>query len=322
MMIPEPEMFPSLTAASPSETSVVPLPTVIPGLPITQELGVTGKRTLWVVTVLMGISSLVFYSLAARAPLVSSPATAQFKHRTNPRIPQTKRVFHTLSALITTISFITYLALATGQGTDFKYAHVLQKHKHVPNTHDDVFREVLYLRFVNWALTTPLLLINFALLSGLPGAHLLAAIAGTWVSLAAGYLGSFAEHTSVRWVWLTITCLGFLVSLHHGGFHAQRAARNKEAQTQRFFTALSGAGFVVSALYPIALAAGTLALKISVDVETILFAVQDIFVQGILGYWLLLTHDSATGVTLHLDGFWSHGAGNEGTIRLAEEEGA
>ncbi|KAJ6151713.1 hypothetical protein N7470_006841 [Penicillium chermesinum] len=303
MMIPEPEMFPSLTAASPSETSVVPLPTVIPGLPITQELGVTGKRTLWVVTVLMGISSLVFYSLAARAPL-------------------TKRVFHTLSALITTISFITYLALATGQGTDFKYAHVLQKHKHVPNTHDDVFREVLYLRFVNWALTTPLLLINFALLSGLPGAHLLAAIAGTWVSLAAGYLGSFAEHTSVRWVWLTITCLGFLVSLHHGGFHAQRAARNKEAQTQRFFTALSGAGFVVSALYPIALAAGTLALKISVDVETILFAVQDIFVQGILGYWLLLTHDSATGVTLHLDGFWSHGAGNEGTIRLAEEEGA
>lgn len=92
------------------------------------------------------------------------------------------------------------------------------------------------------------------------------------------------------------------------------------------------------------LAVGTLALKASVDVETVLFAIQDIFTQGLLGYWLLLTHDSATGQyvtsdlcdernkltkgflflarTFHLDGFWSHGAGHEGGIRLSDEEGA
>lgn len=44
------------------------------------------------------------------------------------------------------------------------------------------------------------------------------------------------------------------------------------------------------------LAAGALALKLSVDTETILFAVLDIFTQGILGYWLLLTHDSSPGM--------------------------
>lgn len=26
--------------------------------------------------------------------------------------------------------------------------------------------------------------------------------------------------------------------------------------------------------------------------------------------------------SLYLDGFWSHGVGNEGTIRIADEEGA
>jgi bacteriorhodopsin len=41
------------------------------------------------------------------------------------------------------------------------------------------------------------------------------------------------------------------------------------------------------------IAAGPLALKLSVDTETILFAVLDIFTQGILGYWLLLAHDSS-----------------------------
>lgn len=45
-----------------------------------------------------------------------------------------------------------------------------------------------------------------------------------------------------------------------------------------------------------ALAAGSLALKISVDVETVLYAIQDIVTQGLLGYWLLLAHDSAQGM--------------------------
>lgn len=44
------------------------------------------------------------------------------------------------------------------------------------------------------------------------------------------------------------------------------------------------------------LAAGALALRVSVDTETILFAIQDIFTQGILGYWLLLAHESVPGM--------------------------
>jgi hypothetical protein len=44
------------------------------------------------------------------------------------------------------------------------------------------------------------------------------------------------------------------------------------------------------------LAAGPLALQLNVDTETILFAILDIFTQGLLGYWLLLTHDSSSGM--------------------------
>ncbi|KAJ5531939.1 hypothetical protein N7494_008491 [Penicillium frequentans] len=304
MIMPDFADFPIPTPTMPPTTtsSVAPIPTVIPNFPIYQEIHTTGKRTLWVVTVLMGISALVFYSLSARAPLP-------------------KRVFHTLSALITTISFITYLALATEQGIDFNYHQIIHKNKHVPDTQDGVFRAVLWLRFVNWALTTPLLLTNLALFSGLPGANLLAAIAANWVMLATAAFGSFAGHTPARWAWLTLSCIGFLTMLHHAGFHAQRAAQNKDARTRRFFGAYSGSAFFGLALFPIAFAAGTLALKISVDTETILYAIQDILIQGLLSYWLVVSHDSAQGFSLHLDGFWSHGIGNEGAIRI-EEEGA
>ncbi|RAL04276.1 opsin family protein [Aspergillus ibericus CBS 121593] len=285
-------------------SSVAPIPTVVPGSdPIFQMLHDTGKRTLWVVTVLMGLSSLVFYILGARVPL-------------------SKRVFHVLVSLASTVSFIVYLALATGEGMDWKLDVVKEHNKHVPNTTQDYYRQILWLRYILWFLTEPLGLISLSLLSGLPGAHLLIAIAADYVMLGSGVLGTYAGHTSRRWVWFTISAIGYLTTVYHISVHGSRAASNKDVQTKRFFGTLSGVMLFVKILYPVALAAGALALKINVDVETILFAIYDIFSQGILGYWLIFAHDGAPGITLNVDGFWSHGLGNEGAIRISEEDGA
>lgn len=300
MIVPDIDHFPTPVEHPHNTHSIAPIPTVIPGAPVFQELHATGHRTLWVVTVLMGISSLVFYTLAARAPL-------------------SKRIFHVLSAFVTTISFITYMALATGQGFNLAGSPVHNKHKHVPDTEDQIYRTVFWLRYVNWALSTPLILTNFALISGLPGANLVSAIAANWVMLAAGLFGSYDGHTRARWAWLTISCLSYLVILHHGGFHAQRASQNKDPQVKRFFGAISGLTFAVFALFPIATAAGPLALKLSVDAETVIFAIHDILTQGIVSYWLLLAHDNATAITVHINGFWANGV-TEGSIRLPEEE--
>ncbi|RAL11899.1 opsin family protein [Aspergillus homomorphus CBS 101889] len=289
----------------PSPTSTVaPIPTVVPGNePIFQEIHDTGKRTLWVVTVLMALSSLVFYVLGARVPL-------------------TKRVFHTLVSLSATISFIVYLALATGGGMTWKLDTVKLHNKHVPNTHQDYFRQVLWLRYVLWFLTEPLSLLSLSLLSGLPGAHLLVAIAADFVMLSSGLLGTFAGHTSRRWVWFTISAIGYLTTVYHISVNGARAASNKDNQTRKFFGTISGVTLLVKVLFPVTIAAGALALKINVDVETILFAIYDIFSQGLIGYWLIIAHDSAPGITLNVDGFWSQGVGNEGAIRIGEDNGA
>lgn len=69
--------------------------------------------------------------------------------------------------------------------------------------------------------------------------------------LACGILGTFAGHTRARWGWLVLSCVGYLVVLHHIGFHAHRAAQgSRDAQTRRFFGALAGSTLVVFALYP------------------------------------------------------------------------
>ncbi|BDD60354.1 hypothetical protein MPDQ_000444 [Monascus purpureus] len=284
-----------------STSSVGPIPTIIPGYdPVFQELHSVGKRTLWVVTVLMGISALVFYIIAARVSL-------------------SKRVFHTLISLITTISFITYLALSTGEGITWKHETVKHSHKHGIDTHQYYFRQVFWLRYINWLLTSPLFLTCLAFLSGLPGAQLLVAIAADCVMFSAGILGTFARDSAARWVWFAISCLGYLVVIHQVGFNGSRSASNKDAQTKRFCTSITGITLLVKILYPITLAAGGLAMKTSLDTETIIFAIFDVFSQGILGYWLLISHDSAPGITIYVDGFWANGIGNEGSIRITEE---
>lgn len=207
-----------------------------------------------------------------------------------------------------------YLALATGQGISWKHDLIVKHHKHVPNTTDEYYRQVFLLRYVNWFLTEPLLLITLALLSGLPGAHLVSAIAANWTMLAAGLLGTYAGHTSKRWVWFTISAIAYLTTVYQVGVNGSRAAVTKDSQTRRFFNAISGVALFVKVLYPVyvdpsslqwwlcwadyvglcrALAVGPLALRMGLDAETVMFAIYDIFTQGILGYWLLLAHDTS-----------------------------
>ncbi|KAL2010848.1 hypothetical protein VTN00DRAFT_3566 [Thermoascus crustaceus] len=292
------------TPPIPTSTSVAPIPTVIPGNePIFQDTHAVGKRTLWVVTVLMGISSLIFYILAARVP-----------------VP--KRMFHTLTALVTTISFITYLAMSTGDGITYNHIRLHESHRHVPDTHQDIFRQVYWIRYVNWMLTSPLILINLALLSGLNGAHLVIAIFADLLMFVGGIFGTFAAHDPRRWVWFTITCLSYLTVVHQIAFNGRRAASVKDSQTRRFFGSIGGFVLVVFALYPIILATSSLAHRVSIDTEIVAFAVLDILTQGIFGYWLLVSHDSSPSITLYVDGFWTQGIGNEGAIRVGEEDRA
>ncbi|KAL2823478.1 hypothetical protein BDW59DRAFT_97191 [Aspergillus cavernicola] len=292
--------FPDPTSTS----SIAPIPTVIPGgHPTFQDIDTAGKRTLWVVAVLMALSSLVFYVLSNRVQLP-------------------KRVVHYLVSVSTTVSFIVYLALATGQGMDWKHDSIKHTHKHVPNTDHEIIRQVLWLRYVNWFITDPLILISLTLLSGLPGASLFAAISADWVMLGSGLLGIYAGHTSRRWVWFTISAIAFITVVYHIGVRGTRAASNRESNTRRLFSGIASVALVAKALYPITLAAGPLSLKVGLTGETIMYAIHDIVIQGILGYWLVIANDAATGTNLYIDGFWSNGLGNDGTIRINDEEGA
>ncbi|KAI1914177.1 hypothetical protein LOZ61_002355 [Ophidiomyces ophidiicola] len=269
--------------------------------PVFQELGNTGRRSLWVVTILMLLSSLIFYILGSRVI-----------------VP--KRLFHVLTSIVTTISFLAYFAMATGEGIGFNVATIHHRHKNAPDTVEEVFRQVYWVRWLNWGLSFSLSITNLALLAGMNGASLLVAVTANIIMFVSGLISVFGGHGGTRWAWFTISLLSYFTIAYHVGFHGRKATLQKDNQTRAFYSSIAGYFLVLLLIYPIVWAASSNTRRMSVDAEIIVYAILDVLSQGVLGYWLVVSHDSMQSITLNIDGFWSNGIGNEGALRVGDNE--
>jgi len=295
-------------ARSTRTTSHVSSPPTVPphipeSKPIIQEAGRAGHQVLWVVAILMLLSCLTCYLLAFRAPVQ-------------------KRMFHVLVSLITTISFLVYFAMATGDGIALVHLSPHGDWPIPPTAIRDVYREVYWARFLNWGLTSPLILICLALLAGLNGASLLVGVSANVIMFLSGVISAFGGPHGRRWAWYTISCIAYLTVVYQIGYHGGRAVRAKDPQIRTFFSTICTYSLILMVGYPIIWAASTHSRRMSVDAEIITFAILDILSQAVFGLWLLITHDRMQSKTMAIDGFWVIGVNTEGGIRIGEEEGA
>ena len=65
-------------------------------------------------------------------------------------------------------------------------------------------RQFFYVRYLDWAITTPLLILNLGLLAG-EDMVLVAAVMGADIAMIfSGYMGSVALVPTVKWLWFVI----------------------------------------------------------------------------------------------------------------------
>ncbi|KAI1876762.1 uncharacterized protein JN550_000834 [Neoarthrinium moseri] len=277
-----------------------PLPTVVPTVPEVhyETLHDTGKRTLWVVCVLMGLSSVAFYAMAMRVPVQ-------------------KRLFHILTAFITTFAFLSYFAMATGDGIGYHQYAVTETKQHIV-TH--IFnRQVFWARYIDWSLTTPLLLIDLSLLAGLNGASILVAVVADLIMVLTGLFAAFGHGDGQKWGWYAWACIAYLVIVYQIAQNGTRAVINKDQKTKRFFSLLAGFTLLLWTIYPIVWGVADGARIVGVDAEIVAYAVLDILAKPVFGFWLLTTHDNMSRTSPTIEGFWSHGVSSEGTLRVGDD---
>jgi len=281
-----------------STASVSPIPTVVPTLPHYEKIGETGQKTLWVVFALMLLSTLAFIFMSFRVPVQ-------------------KRLFHVLTTLITTFATISYFAMAVGDGNSFAHIVVKEAHKHVPDTVEHVFRQVFWARYIDWSVTTPLLLLDLAFLAGLNGANILVTIVADVLMVLLGLFAAFGATNGQKWGYYAMACVAYLVIVYQLVIPGRRAVAAKDNNTARLFASIGGFTLILWTLYPIVWGIGDGARKWSVDAEIIAYAVLDVLAKPVFGFWLLFAHArNAESV----EGFWSHGLAAEGALRVGDED--
>ncbi|KAI1389775.1 opsin-1 [Hypoxylon trugodes] len=287
------------TVLRPPKTSHTPLPTVIPDIPRVyyQTSSEVGHRTLWVVCVLMGLSSIAFYIMAMRVPVQ-------------------KRLFHVLTALVTTFAFLSYYAMATGDGIA-SHTYVSGRSRHGAIT-EVVKRDVYWARYLDWSLTTPLLLLDLCLLAGLNGASILVTVVSDVIMILTGLFAAFSRDEAQGWGWYTFACIAYLNIIYQVGYKGRHAMSTRDNNTRTFFAAISLFTLLLWTAYPIVWGIADGAHRVNVDGEIIAYAVLDVLAKGVFGFWLLLTHDNMTRTSPSIDGFWSHGVSRDGAIRVGE----
>jgi bacteriorhodopsin len=190
-----------------------------------------------------------------------------------------------VSGFVCAIAACAYFAMASGQGI----------HSFVDN--DGVERTVYYARYIDWVLTTPLLLLGLVtvalprltstlaardrngLVGGVIGADIL--------MIVTGLVAALSKDTHTRWVWYTISCVAFLIVLYlvAGPIRAIAAARG--AGHAELYTRLLGLLTALWFIYPIIWAIGTEgAGVIGLNTEIAIFAVIDLLAK--VGFGILL----------------------------------
>ena len=194
---------------------------------------------------------------------------------------------------------------------------------------------MLWARYVDWALTTPLILLDLAFVAGLDGSNILVALFANWAMVFTGWFFAFAHREGPRWGWYALSCVAYLVVVHQLVIPGRQAVLNKDRRIVNIFASIGGYELIVWALYLVAtgklhlrpatdrcvdgkyLAVGDGARKSSIDGEVIALAVIDILAKPVFAFWLLFTYSKYVP---SLEGFWSHGLNSEGTLRLDDDQ--
>lgn len=168
------------------------------------------------------------------------------------KVPVSKRLYHVITTMITLTAAISYFAMASGHATSYHCETIKDHHKHhIPTTHHDECRQVFYARYIDWCVTTPLLILDLCLLAGVDGAHTLMAIFADLIMILAGLFAAYGEERTIqKWGWYTIACIAYLFVIWHVAVHGSSMVKAKGKRAGRLFGALAIFTLILWTAYP------------------------------------------------------------------------
>ena len=163
---------------------------------------------------------------------------------------QSKRLYHVVTTLIPTFAALSYFAMATGSGKGLHHIRETESHDTVPDTHRDIYREVYWARYVDWSVTTPLLLLDLMLLAGANGGSIFIAIVADLIMILTGLFAAYAKSEGEKWGWYTMACVAYLAIVWQLVVNGRATAQARGGKVGNFFVAIGGYTLLLWTIYP------------------------------------------------------------------------
>lgn len=204
-------------------------------------------------------------------------------------VPRGNRVFHHLSMMITATASVAYFCLASDLGaTPITVEFVRGDYATNPVT-----RSIWYVRYIDWTVTTPLLLLELLLVTGLPLSDVVITIFADEVMIVTGLVGALVS-SQYKWGLYSIGCAAMFYVFWQLYFPGRQASKALGSELSK--TYLVGAGILsfLWFLYPIAWGLADGGNVISPDGEMVFYGILDLLAKpvfAIIHLWSLRNID-------------------------------
>ena len=127
------------------------------------------------------------------------------------RLIKRRRTFHAIAGFITTITALSYLALATSFGAFY----VPETHIHPPSPPEHPPLRAIYIsRFIEWFLTVPTTSFALGILTGLPWLDIILGTLSSVGIVASGLLAGFQFNAVGTWFFFAIAVVFYLSTIY------------------------------------------------------------------------------------------------------------
>jgi bacteriorhodopsin len=192
--------------------------------------------------------------------------------------PEAKR-FYAITTLVPAIAFAMYLSMLLGYGLTM-----------VPFGGEE--HPIYWARYADWLFTTPLLLLDLALLVDADQGTILALVGADGFMIGTGLIGALTQVYQYRFIWWAVSTAAMLYILYVLFFGFTRKANEMNEDVASTFRVLRNLVLVLWSAYPVVWLVGSEGVGVvPLSVETLLFMVLDVSAK--VGFGILLLRSRA-----------------------------
>jgi len=234
----------------------------------TSDIAITvrGSDWYWAVCAVMTVATFAFIGLAITKPR---------KHR----------VFHYITAGVTMVAAIAYFSMGSNLGWAAIPVEFVRSNPVVSGMN----REVFYVRYIDWVITTPLLLLDLLLTAGLPWPTILITILVDEVMIITGLVGALVK-SSYKWGYFAFGCAALCYIVYVLVWEARRNASALGSDIGKVFLMTGSLTSFLWILYPIAWGLCEGGNVIAPDSEAVFYGILDLLAKPVFGAILIFGH--------------------------------